>query len=237
MKNGNLDGRLLSAAGFVRQGAVFADIGTDHAYLPLFLLNEGRITRAACADSAAAPSQHAVAHAKNSPYYEKMSFHLTNGLHGLDGQGITDIAVCGMGGELIRDILSAAPWIKNGDVRLILQPMSKQETLRRWLCENGFALSGEAYSFADGKYYLTILAGYTGEPRTLTEEEALMGSATKERLRNDTAAFGYFTRKRNALVKAVTGKNTSGENDCSEKRLLAALDNAFPDLAGRKDLL
>ena len=86
--------RLRAAADFVRQDAVFADIGTDHAYLPLFLLSEGRIRHAVCADIAEGPLTAARLHAAGTPHLGKMEFVLTDGLDGYAiDSGVTKIRI------------------------------------------------------------------------------------------------------------------------------------------------
>ena len=111
--------RLLSAAEFVRQGAYFADIGTDHAYLPLFLLEGGKIERAVCSDINAGPLETAKRNAEEYGLSDRIIFRLTSGAEGLSDMGITDYAICGMGGELIAEIIESAPHLKDGAVRLI----------------------------------------------------------------------------------------------------------------------
>ena len=90
----------------MRQGAVFADIGTDHAHLPIFLLKTGKIARAVAADVNEGPLDRARRNAMSEGVAEKIDFRLANGLAGMDELGLTDIAICGMGGELIAAILS-----------------------------------------------------------------------------------------------------------------------------------
>ena len=106
MKEINISPRLLSAADFVRQDAILADIGTDHAYLPLFLLSEGRIKKAFCSDVNEGPLASARANADAAGLLDRVEFTLADGADALSGRGITDYAICGMGGELISDIVS-----------------------------------------------------------------------------------------------------------------------------------
>ena len=209
--------RLRAAADFVRQDAVFADIGTDHAYLPLFLLSEGRIRHAVCADIAEGPLTAARLHAAGTPHLGKMEFVLTDGLDGLFDRGLTDIAICGMGGELIADILARAPLLRDGDVRLILQPMTRQELLRRTLSETDFSILREAYTVEAGRPYVTMCVHYTGLCRTLTHAEAVLGTPSAEG--KDSAPYrAFLMQKERALSRAVDGLRTGGcpcEAECA----------------------
>ena len=99
-----LSPRLLCVAKLVRQNAVLADVGTDHAYLPLFLLSVGKIDRAICSDINEGPLASARENASLDGLTEKITFLLTNGLCGVMAYSPTDIAICGMGGELIAEI-------------------------------------------------------------------------------------------------------------------------------------
>lgn len=167
--------RLAWAAKYCRQGAVFADIGTDHAYLPVFLLKEGRISRAHASDVAVGPLSRARETVAAHGLGERVTFHLTNGLWGLEDLGLTDIAICGMGGETVAEILRAAPFVQREGVRLILQPMTKAALLRRALGEMGFRIVEEAYVPEEGKLYAVLCAEYDGRRRVLTPLEAEIG--------------------------------------------------------------
>jgi tRNA (adenine22-N1)-methyltransferase len=145
-----------------RQDAVFADIGTDHAYLPIFLLREGRIRRAFCSDVNEGPLNKAKENAIDSGIVSGIEFYLTDGAAELFGKGITDFAICGMGGELIARIISEAPFLRDEGINLILQPMTKQAYLRRYLAEEGFSVKAEAYSADGHKNYVCFLVSYTG---------------------------------------------------------------------------
>ena len=219
MKHPAIGNRLLSASDFVRQGAYFADIGTDHAYLPLFLLETGRISRAVCADINKGPLESAMKNAGELSESGNITFVLTDGAEGLSGMGITDYAICGMGGELIADIIERSPHLSERGVRLILQPMTRQAYLRRYLAGRGFATVGESYSYDSGKYYVAIAVEYDGVCRDISDFEAEFGNADT-RASFSSEERGYFDMKIKALKKAARGKLLGGDSDSNEARLL-----------------
>ncbi len=222
MKNKSIGARLLSAAGLVRRGACFADIGTDHAYLPIFLLENGIIDSAVCTDINEGPLSSARANAREHSVFDSFEFILADGASCLLGKGITDVAICGMGGELISDIIAGADFFRSSEIRLILQPMSKQSELRRYLAESGFRVLKEVYSSEGGKYYLTLLSEFDGLKRELSElslefgEELTADSMTPEKL-------GYFKVRINALARAAEGKFRGGSESSREAELLREL--------------
>ena len=169
------DDRLMSAAAFVRQGACFADIGTDHAILPVFLYQSQKITAAFACDIASGPCEKARAQVQKAGLCDHIKVVQTDGLCGLAGKGITDIAICGMGGELIASIVEAAPWTKEAAVRLILQPMTKAPELRAYLAQAGFSVLKETVTQVSGKLYTCLCAEYTQTPHTLSAFEAEVG--------------------------------------------------------------
>ena len=211
--------RLLSAANFVRQGAYLADIGTDHAYLPLFLLDRGVIGRAVCADINEGPLASAVENARECGLSDRITFKLTNGAIGLSDMGITDYAICGMGGELIAEIIDASEHLKDKGVHLILQPMTKQAHLRKYLAKEGFSILSEDYSHEAGRYYLTILAEYCGTAREISDFEAEFGTPPREEERTEEMR-GYFEAKIRTLKKIRDGKKSSGELDIPEALII-----------------
>ena len=220
-----LDARLASAAKYVRQGAVFADIGTDHAHLPIYLLQTGVIQSAIAADIAEGPLSLARENAKKHNLLHKMSFYLTDGLASLSELGITDIAICGMGGEMIKDIISREDFVKSPDVRLILQAMSKQERLRRFLCENGFQIVSETLARASGRVYSCICAHYTGTPYALTEAQCLVGEPTLECDADIENYRSLIDKKLSALRRKIDGKGASNGQDATELATLRELEN------------
>ena len=222
MISSSLDKRLLSCAGYVRAGTVFADIGTDHGYLPIFLLKSARIARAYLCDVNEGPLSSARANVLSEGLIDSCEFVLTDGAAALAEKGITDYAVCGMGGELIASIIDSAEHLKRSGLRLILQPMTKQAHLRRYLLTAGFAILKECYSFADGKYYLTLVAEYTGECREPDIIEAELGSESTPD--GDRVAYiGYLEGKARAFSKTIEGKAVAGLPSDTERALLDAV--------------
>ena len=207
-------------ADLVRQGAVFADIGTDHGYLPLFLLEEGRIDRAILTDVNEAPLSSARATVSERGFSERVKLVLTDGLMGLENEGATDIAICGMGGDLISRIISEASFIRKKGVRLLLQPMTRQGTLRETLSELGFEIKTERYSESSGKYYLGIAAEYTGVTKTLTRIEAELGNGSF--LPRDREAYlGYIKAKLRAYERIADGRRLAGEDTVKTEELIS----------------
>ena len=222
MINSSLDKRLLSCADYVRAGAVFADVGTDHGYLPVFLLKSGRISRAVLSDVNPGPLNSAIRNVADAGLSDLCEFVLTDGAAALDGKGITDYAICGMGGELISDIIDAAPHLKQGDVRLILQPMTKQGHLRRYLTTNGFSIIEERYSEADGKYYVTLVAEYLGVLRYIDESEAELG-ASSDHIADRVEYLGYLEAKLKACDRMIDGKCRGGLSTVDEEKYRDAI--------------
>ncbi|MBQ7363283.1 MAG: SAM-dependent methyltransferase [Clostridia bacterium] len=223
MTKDTLDGRLLSCAGFVRAGGVLADVGTDHAYLPIFLLKSGKIKRAVLSDVNEGPLSTARENAEAAGVLDLCDIVLTDGAAELSDLGITDYAVCGMGGELIARIVSEAPDMKREGVHLILQPMSRQAHLRRTLYNEGYSILDERYSAEGGKYYVTLLAEYTGEASAPCEEVLELGADIPHPC-DEKEYVGYLITRRRALISVKKGKSLAKENTEREESLIRAID-------------
>ena len=148
MRTVELTPRLRSVAELVPRGARFADVGTDHAYLPVWLLQQGRITGAVASDLRPGPLERARGTAEKYGLTGRMDFRLCDGLSGIQPDEVNTIAMAGMGGETIAAILAAAPWTWERECLLLLQPMSAQPFLRRWLQAHGYTIRRELLSRA-----------------------------------------------------------------------------------------
>lgn len=173
MRPVELTPRLLALAEQVPQGARFADVGTDHARLPVWLLERGVITGAIATDLREGPLDHARRTAQRHGLTGRISFRLGDGLSPLSPGEVDVCAIAGMGGETIAAILAAAPWTAQGACKLLLQPMTSVSGLRAWLWRNGYAIREERLA-GEGRtiYVLLTVAPGPMEPLTPAEEWA-----------------------------------------------------------------
>jgi len=219
-----LDPRLSCAASMVRQGAPAADIGTDHAYIPVYLTLAEISPRAIAADINKGPLERARINAEKYGAADRIRFVLTDGLSGipLEDDGIRDIIICGMGGELIARIVGDSSFTRNPAVHLILQPMTCQEELRAFLAESGYAILDEKMCEAAGRVYTCILASYTGEVYSLTPAEKLMGPVN---IRKGGELFEKaLVRETNRLQVRIEGMERGNMDSSAERELLYELE-------------
>lgn len=175
-----LNPRLARCAALV-SGDYVIDIGTDHGYLPCFLVESGVCRGAFACDIAEGPLLAAKEHIAALGLGDKVTTVLSDGLKSLPPEAETssDIVIAGMGGEMIIKILS-----EGGDFaksrRLILQANTRVSSLRRWLFENGFEISSES-AVRDGRFiYTVICAVFSGDCRTPGELECITGKLSPD---------------------------------------------------------
>ena len=153
-----LDKRLQAVASLVPQGSRFADIGTDHAYLPVWLLEQGVIASAVAGDIAAGPCQAARTTVAMHGAASSIAVRQGSGLAVLRPGEADCIAICGMGGSTIISILAADMAVAKGAQRLLLQPMAGAAALRRWLVAQGWCITREALVDDEPHFYEIICA-------------------------------------------------------------------------------
>lgn len=168
----DLSPRLQAIAQKVPQNTRLADVGTDHGYLPVWLLLNGRIESAIAADLRAGPLERAKETAGQYELDGQISFRLCDGLADISKDEVDTVAIAGMGGETIAAILEAAPWTKQ-DKLLLLQPMTGAPELRRWLQSHGYNILTEEI-IREGKrlYSIWSVAGGTMPPMSPAEQWA-----------------------------------------------------------------
>lgn len=164
-----LSERMLMAADMVRRSSKVADIGTDHAYLPVYLIENGIALEALACDVRKGPLSNAQKTVELSGVQDKIKLRLSDGFDDIEPFEADDFIMCGMGGTLMTDLVSRAYWLKDSSKRLILQPQSHSEDIRKYLIENGFDILFEDACIDDGKLYSALCAQYTGESQKADE--------------------------------------------------------------------
>lgn len=162
MDNIKLSPRLQAIADLVRQGTQLADVGTDHGYLPTYLLQTGKVTFAIASDIKSKPLERAKKTVEKSFLMEKIELRQSDGLANILGNEVDDIVVAGMGGELIVQILDACTWLKDEKKHFLLQPMTYCEKLREFLCQNDFEIISDTVVRDNKKLYNVIETKFTG---------------------------------------------------------------------------
>ncbi len=206
----NLSNRLSAIASFVPEGGEIADIGTDHGYIPVWLIQNGRTDHVTATDIKEGPLNAAALTAKTWGI-TKIHFMRTDGLNGLDAKDYDTIILAGMGGETIINILTRACWKWEERHRLILQPMSKIPELCRYLYENGWMIDNEKLAMDEGVLYRIILAR-PGIQEVPAPEFLYAGLALFEK--NDPLLPGYLNMLIRKTKRAIDGLEKGKTDHC-----------------------
>lgn len=173
-----MSSRLELIASFAEKGKGVADIGTDHALLPIALRQRGFTGRLVAGDVNSLPLEKARAGIENAGAAD-IELVLTDGLEKIDPSGIDTVVVAGMGGDTIcgildRGLFDLPEWAEISDYRLILHPVTKSEILRFWLINNGFVITSEEY-IEDNGMMCQILIAQPGTSLRYTDAELYTG--------------------------------------------------------------
>ena len=213
-----LSQRLRRAADLVRQDSYIADVGTDHAYLPIALLAEGRIRGGVVSDINKGPIERARKHIRACGFEDRLTSVHCDGLSEIQPFAPEDILILGMGGELIASILTAAPWTKNEGIRLILQPMTHPESLRGFLLTEGYRIREEVLVKEEKIYQILSVTFDGGEVTPYTELELLVGRDNL--LRRDALTEELLLHWERVLTIRREGKRSAGAESPEEDKLL-----------------
>lgn len=203
MRKLELTPRLRLLADWVPSGAHLADVGTDHAYLPVWLRLHGRVVSAIACDLREKPLARARETGRTYGA-DGIDYRLGDGLAVVSPEEADTVVIAGMGGENIAAILSRAPWTAAGGRTLLLQPQTRAEVLRAFLAENGYAIRREALVEDRGVLYPVMEAG--GGAMALTLGQLYGGAA----LLHDPLGERYIIQKIIRLQGAVAGISRSG---------------------------
>lgn len=175
MNTHTLSPRLMAIALLVPHGCRPADVGTDHGFIPAWLLKNGIVDRCSATDINRGPLAAAERTLSEAGVRDRAELFLCDGLAGCRPEDIDTIIIAGMGGDNIAGILERAPWAREGRY-LILQPMSKAERLRTWLCASGYEITSESLVRDSGRLYPIITAEGSEKNYQLKGAELYTGS-------------------------------------------------------------
>lgn len=209
----SLSNRLTAVSSLVKNGSVVADIGTDHGYIPVYLYKKGIIQGAVAADVHEGPLSSCKALVLQEGLCDVIKTRLSDGLENISPDEYDTVIIAGMGGELIRDILSKADL---RDKHIILNPMTHPEIARKFLYDNGFEIDND-FIVKDSKHYYSVFdACYTGVLYKKTAADYYLGNI------KDFSDKEYFKH----LLNYLKNKQKSGEDfTCVIKAVEACMND------------
>jgi tRNA (adenine22-N1)-methyltransferase len=206
--------RLSAIAGLVPEGNTVADIGTDHAYIPVFLVKSGKMKRGIANDVRKGPLEKAREVIERHHLEDRIETRLGNGLEVLKAGEADTVVMAGMGGMLIRDLLEAGKGVLEGVKRLVLQPMNAQEVVREWLVKNGFEIVDETLARERERIYQVIAA----QPGRQEAEDPFyyeIGRVLIEK--NHPLLPDLLKSKEKEYIKIIAGLRKSGKAGAAER--------------------
>lgn len=214
MNHTELSKRLETVGRFVPEAARLADIGSDHAYLPVALMLKGKIDFAIAGEVVKGPFESAKRQVMKNGLSERIEVRLANGLDAIEKDDqISAITIAGMGGSLIRDILESGRQNQrlSGEERLILQPNIGEKTLRTWLKENNYQIIAEEIIEENKKIYEIIVAEKKEQPIDYSEKELMYGPfLLEEKNAAFSAKWQRELKQREVILEQL--KNASEQN-------------------------
>ena len=215
-----LDARLQLVADFVQEDCCLVDVGTDHAYLPVYLMLQHRIRQAIASDVKPGPLSHAKETIDAAGLAGQIQLRLSDGLDAIAPHEADCVVMAGMGGILISQLIQRAGWLKDPQKSLVLQPMTDAPLLRSFLTENGFRLVRERAAGDKKHAYTVIKAVYDGVQRCLSPLEAVVGGLDQPLSREEVR---FLQKEQASLLKQMRGLKVAGQTEEAAK--LACLYN------------
>jgi len=221
-----LSRRLQVCAGFVAPGDRVADIGCDHGYLSIYLLQTGRASHVYASDIGEGPLQSAHINANKYGVADRLQLYLSDGVKNIPRD--FDTLICaGMGGDTMVHILESAPWLRSDKYRLILQCQSKTPMLRAYLSQTGWRIAEET-ALKDGKFLYTVMeVWWQPDYPKLTAAQCYFPPALMENPSADAAAYYKWVIEGLRIA-------TAHADDAQKKQILAQLQQD-PDLQFLKE--
>ena len=229
MKEIQISRRLQSVAAFVQEGKRLADVGCDHGYIPIYLLQKKKIEKAIAMDINQGPLMRAKEHIQEWGLENYIDTRLSDGVKALKPNEVQSIVIAGMGGPLMEKILTEGNEVLQTVTELVLQPQSEIGHFRRFLIENGYEITHEEMILEDGKYY-PIMRAVHGKAKEQTEAEYLYG---KKLLQNRNHVLKEFLDREQVKAEELLEKLKNSQTPSAKARI-SELEKEWKD---RKEAL
>lgn len=201
-----LNSRLKTVFDLIGDGARVADIGTDHAFLPIALVKSGKSKKVIACDIGEKPLENARKNLERLKI-SSVDLRLSDGLEGIAPNEVDTFVMAGMGGEVISGILSRCDYIKDSTFSLVLQPMTGADFLRKFLYENGFEITKEIAVEDNSKLYTVISARFCGDIKERSNVFYIHGKLNPQ---NPTDLL-YLKKQQRILQKCVNDLEENAE--------------------------
>lgn len=198
-----LSNRLLAVASFVTDGNVLADVGTDHGYIPIYLLQEKRVPRAIAMDINEGPLQRAKEHIDVYGLKDYIETRLSDGVAALTPGEVDTVLVAGMGGGLVMHILEEGKEVCMQAKELVLQPQSELERVRAYLWLNGYVILQENMVLEDEKFYPMMRVAYQNVIDMESAESLLFCRYGKHLLEQKHAVLKEYLEREEKLYAGI----------------------------------
>lgn len=207
-----LTNRLQKIADLIDKEAKVADIGTDHGYLPVYLIEKKMIDKAIAADINKLPLENAKAIIKEYKYEDKIETRLGSGLEVLKIGEIDTAIIAGMGGVLITELLNENLELTKSIDTFVLQPMVDSDELRKYLIENNFVIVDETIAIEDKRYYEIIVAKTNGK-MSLEKHDDKLGPILKTKdLKAIKQFYNYHIDKNKKIIDKIKKNSKKDAN-------------------------
>ncbi len=220
--------RLQTIADLVQPGSVIGDVGTDHGYVPIYLIENGICNSAIATDINAGPTENAKQAVQGAGLLEKIDVRLGGGLLPYKVGEVDTVIIAGMGGLLIRDILVERPEMTRSVKQFILQPMVAQDQLRKWLCQNHFKITNEKLSIEGQRIYEVMVVEH-GEMIIEDELDYELGVFLMKK--EDPLSILFLEKKVKQTKEIIAGLKSSKKASAQAK--LPALEEKLKGLEAR----
>ena len=210
-----LSKRLSAVADMVTSGNCLADVGTDHGYIPIYLVKQGRIAGAVAMDIHSGPLQRAKENIRNYHLEDRIQSRLSDGVAALQDFEADTVVIAGMGGGLVMKILTEGRRVLKTASEIVLQPQSEIEKVRRFLQIEGYCIDAENMILEDGKFYPMMRAVH-GQMKLERQIEFKYGPIL---LKNKNECLKAFLEKEEFLYRQVRNTLLENKNEKTVRRL------------------